>query len=220
MSHSKEAILKRVREGLKFRREEPSGSPEKAGNNFIQSGELSGSKLTARFAERVGEYRADVNVIEKDELRKSIGQACEDHKVKKLILPADLSDEWVPDNVEPVRDTDGKLTHNELDNGDAVLTGCSLAIAQTGTIVLDGGKAQGRRALTLLPDFHICVVHPEQIVEVVPEAFIKLQDKFGKELPPVTFISGPSATSDIELNRVEGVHGPRRLHVFIVENGE
>ena len=107
------------------------------------------------------------------------------------------------------------LSNEELDRSDGVLTGCSLGISQTGTIVLDAGEGQGRRALTLLPDYHLCVVREDQIVGLVPEAFAKLEETVTDEGRAVTFISGPSATSDIELNRVEGVHGPRTLEVLI-----
>jgi L-lactate dehydrogenase complex protein LldG len=100
----------------------------------------------------------------------------------------------------------------ELDDPDTALTGCAIAIAETGTIVLDGGPLSGRRALTLIPDHHVCIVRAEQVVGSVPEAFERL--KPGR---PITFVSGPSATSDIELQRVEGVHGPRRLDVVVVD---
>jgi L-lactate dehydrogenase complex protein LldG len=103
----------------------------------------------------------------------------------------------------------------ELDGYDAALTGCALAIAETGTIVLDGGAASGRRALTLVPDHHICVVEARQIVASVPEAIAALEPA-AREGRPITFVSGPSATSDIELERVEGVHGPRKLDILVV----
>jgi L-lactate dehydrogenase complex protein LldG len=102
-----------------------------------------------------------------------------------------------------------------LDAYDAALTGCALAIAETGTVVLDGGPASGRRALTLVPDHHLCVVRSDQIVATVPDAIAALAPA-AREGRPITFVSGPSATSDIELERVEGVHGPRKLDVFVV----
>ena len=106
------------------------------------------------------------------------------------------------------------LGPHDLDALDGSLTGCALAIAETGVLVLDGGTAQGRRALTLVPDFHICVVAADQIVDLVPEAVERLEPAV-REGRPLTFIAGPSATSDIELNRVEGVHGPRTLRIVI-----
>jgi L-lactate dehydrogenase complex protein LldG len=115
--------------------------------------------------------------------------------------------------VELVPDTG--LSARELDELDGALTGCALAIAETGTIVLDGGPFQGRRALTLVPDYHLCLVPEQAIVELVPEAVERLQPAV-REGRPLTLISGPSATSDIELNRVEGVHGPRTLHVVMI----
>jgi L-lactate dehydrogenase complex protein LldG len=109
---------------------------------------------------------------------------------------------------------DHGLDAHELDGLDGVLTGCTVAIAETGTLVLADGVTEGRRALTLVPDLHICVVRTDQVVETVPEAFAALR---GLERRPLTFVSGPSATSDIELSRVRGVHGPRTLEVIVVQ---
>jgi L-lactate dehydrogenase complex protein LldG len=122
--------------------------------------------------------------------------------------------------VEALRDgAEDPLSVGLLDGSDGVLTGCALGIAQTGTIALDAGDTQGRRALTLLPDYHLCVVREDQIYGLVPEAIAALEGAVRDKGRAVTFISGPSATSDIELNRVEGVHGPRSLEVFIVGDG-
>ncbi|MDZ7720230.1 MAG: LUD domain-containing protein [Balneolaceae bacterium] len=114
----------------------------------------------------------------------------------------------LPENIELLfDDSDTQLTHRELDESDGVITTCAFAVAQTGTIILDAGVGQGRRALTLVPDYHLCIVREDQIVELVPEGFSAVESTVKKEGRPITFISGPSATSDIELSRVEGVHG-------------
>ena len=129
-------------------------------------------------------------------------------------MPADLPHAWIPAGVEMLREPG--LTNDQLDGSDGVLTACALGIAQTGTIVLDSGPGQGRRAITLLPDYHLCVIRDDQVVGLVPEAVKLLQSAAASPGRPITFISGPSATSDIELNRVEGVHGPRTLEVLVV----
>ena len=132
--------------------------------------------------------------------------------VRRMVVPAGLAAEWLPDGVEFV--VDEGLTAAELDAVDGVMTGATLAIAETGTVVLQNVAGQGRRAVTLVPDYHLCVVRVEDVVETVPEAMERLQAT--AELA-TTFVSGPSATADIEMTRIKGVHGPRFLDVILVE---
>jgi L-lactate dehydrogenase complex protein LldG len=134
-----------------------------------------------------------------------------ERKVRRMVVPAGLAEEWLPDGVQFVVD-DG-LTAAELDRVDGVMTGATLAIAETGTVVLQNVVGQGRRAVTLVPDYHLCVVRVEDVVETVPEAIGRLQATAGLA---TTFISGPSATADIEMTRIKGVHGPRFLDVILV----
>ncbi|HXV94311.1 MAG TPA: LUD domain-containing protein [Pseudonocardia sp.] len=123
-----------------------------------------------------------------------------------VLVPAGLPAGWYPEGVPD----EGALTPAELDRFAAVVTGCAAACAETGTIALDGSAEQGRRAITLVPDVHVCVVRADQVVASVPELLARLEPA-----RPITFVSGPSATSDIELQRVEGVHGPRTLVVVL-----
>ncbi|MFC9585409.1 lactate utilization protein C [Streptomyces yangpuensis] len=162
------------------------------------------------LAANLTEYRAKVHRTDEDGLRDLLGRLLADAATVQLPpglgcgLPSAPSLTFVPDRAAQ--------TPRELDRVDAVVTGCALAIAETGTIVLDGGPDQGRRRITLVPDHHICLVRvPEQVVDSVPQALPLLDP-----VRPLTWISGPSATSDIELDRVEGVHGPRRLDVILV----
>jgi L-lactate dehydrogenase complex protein LldG len=162
------------------------------------------------FCERVADYRATVHRVESGELAAALGEACERLGVRRVGTTLEVE----PAGAELVRD-DPPLPVAELDRLDAVLTGCALGIAETGTIALDGGPASGRRALTLVPDVHLCVVESAQVVAAVPDAVAALAEA-AADGRPVTLVSGPSATSDIELDRVEGVHGPRTLEVFVV----
>jgi L-lactate dehydrogenase complex protein LldG len=162
----------------------------------------------ARFVQRVSDYRATVR--ETTEVGATVARVCTEHDAQRIGLPRRLPAAWRPDGLHLV--TDDGLDVHDLDALDGALTGCALAIAETGTIILDGGEHSGRRALTLVPDLHICIVERSQIVAGVPDAIRALQGARG----PFTLVSGPSATSDIELDRVEGVHGPRRLEVVLV----
>ncbi|WP_406040919.1 lactate utilization protein C [Micromonospora sp. NBC_00898] len=163
------------------------------------------------FVDRLVDYRATVRHCDQDALADALGTVLADSPT--LVVPPDVPDAWLQSYAGMVcRDGDpAPLSLAELNAASAVLTGCTVAVATTGTIVLDAGATQGRRALTLVPDRHVCVVRVDQIVPSVPEAVARLHPG-----SPLTWISGPSATSDIELNRVEGVHGPRRLEVVLV----
>jgi L-lactate dehydrogenase complex protein LldG len=218
MVSARQEILQRIRRATHDVPTEERAEDVPIERGYRKEDDASREEIVERFAERVAEYEATVHRIDEADLLEAIAEACRRRSVQRLVVPADLPEEWIPEGVEPLRDgVDGRqLTNEELDRSDGALTCCSLGIAQTGTIVLDAGEGQGRRALTLLPDYHLCVVGEDQVVGLVPEAFAKLEATVKGEGRAITFISGPSATSDIELNRVEGVHGPRTLEVLIV----
>jgi L-lactate dehydrogenase complex protein LldG len=215
VTSAREEILWRIRRATRdVEDERPEDVPVERG--YRGEDVAPREEIVARFAERAAEYEATIHRVAETDLPSAIAQALERRGVRRLVIPPGLPQEWVPENVETLRDAARpRLTKEELDESDGVLTGCALGIAQTGTIVLDTGEGQGRRALTLLPDYHLCVVREDQIVGLVPEAFARLEETVKAEGRAITFISGPSATSDIELNRVEGVHGPRTLEVLI-----
>jgi len=167
-----------------------------------------------RFLERVADYGASIQVAPADGVARAVGEACRRQDVATLAVPADLPRDWLPAGIDAVAEAD--LDIDGLERLGAALTGCALAIAETGTVVLDAGPFQGRRALTLVPDLHICVVRADQVVDGVPAALRRLAPGLRQERRPLTFVSGPSATSDIELSRVEGVHGPRRFELILV----
>jgi L-lactate dehydrogenase complex protein LldG len=202
VSAAREQILGRVRAAL---RDVPAG--EAAEPAPYEPPPASDMDVVARFVERVSDYRATVRGA--DDVAAVAAQICAEHEAGRLGVPAGLPAGWRPDGVELV-DDEG-LSARELDSLDGALTGCALAIAETGTIILASGERSGRRALTLVPDLHLVVVERSQVAATVPDAIRALRGARG----PFTFVSGPSATSDIELDRVEGVHGPRRLEVLL-----
>ena len=216
MASAKETILFRIRRATRDVPQTERSEDVPVERGYRKEDESSRDEIVERFAERAAEYEATVRRVKKEELVAAIKEALERRGVERLVVPPRLPNAWIPEGIETLRDAARpRLSKEELDASDGVLTGCAVAIAQTGTIVLDAGAAQGRRALTLLPDYHLCVVREDQIVGLVPEAIARLEETVREKGRAVTFISGPSATSDIELNRVEGVHGPRTLEVLI-----
>jgi L-lactate dehydrogenase complex protein LldF len=213
-------ILRRIRDAL------GDAAPPEVPRNYRTRDERGRDEIVTLFAERVAEYRATVHRVGEDGVAATVQRIAEEEGARRIGIPADLATEWRPagpaeraaapaeaDALELVED-DG-LSIEQLDALDGALTGCAVAIAETGTFVLDGGVGQGRRALSLVPDLHVCVVREDQVVGLVPEAVGELEQavRAGR---PLTFVSGPSATSDIELDRVEGVHGPRVLHMVLM----
>jgi L-lactate dehydrogenase complex protein LldG len=212
MSGDREAMLARVRAALG-----PATEVPEIPRTYREAGALGAGGDSATvdlFCERVADYRATVRRVTNDELPRALTVACEQREARRIAVPAQALP-WTVEGVELVRD-DPPLSPRELDELDGVLSGCALAIAETGTIVLDGVGASGRRALTLVPDYHLCVLRSENIVPSVPDGVAALA-RVAAEGRPITTISGPSATVDIELVRVYGVHGPRTLDVFVVE---
>jgi L-lactate dehydrogenase complex protein LldG len=239
MSTAREEILARIRVAV-----DPAGPQAAATGRVATPGELdaayaalprpyrrahhdpSTTDIVALFAERAADYRAIVERVSPDELPAAIARALAG--VARLVVPDGLPPAWLTGVTggadgsgsggivvagEPgnrIVGDDPPLAARELDAIAGVVTGCAVAVAETGTIILDHGPGQGRRVLTLVPDFHLVVVRADQVAADLPGALGRLDPA-----RPHTLISGPSATSDIELIRVEGVHGPRNLHVLI-----
>jgi L-lactate dehydrogenase complex protein LldG len=201
--NARDEILGRLRTALGPR---PVAPP--VPRDYQSADETTVDERLAVFVDRLLDYKAEVTRCAPGDVAKAVAAALTG--AGRLVTPADLPADWLSAYQGKVLTDDG-LTVADLDGADAVLTGCAVAIAETGTIVLDAGVGQGRRALTLVPDHHLCVVAADQVVGTVPAGLRRLTPT-----RPLTFVSGPSATSDIELDRVEGVHGPRRLHVVIL----
>jgi L-lactate dehydrogenase complex protein LldG len=213
---SRERILGRVRRALADVPDDDLPYEQAVARDYLREhGERSAEQTVDLLAENLADYRAVVHRCAEGELAAVVGRLLAERGSKTVVVPAGLDPRWLAAaDAEQVPDR-AESTPHELDRVDSVVTGCAVAIAETGTIVLDGSPDQGRRRITLVPDHHICVVRvPDQVVSSVPQALERLDPT-----RPLTWISGPSATSDIELDRVEGVHGPRTLEVVLV-NGQ
>ena len=197
---AREEILGRVRAALGDPR--PPLQQVPAGYRDSASAPSS-EQLVDLFLERVTDYRATAQRCPEDELAQRIAAVLDG--LQRVVVPDGFP--WAVGQTG----RDSGLSTADLDDVDAVVTTAAVAVATTGTIVLDHGPGQGRRALSLVPDVHVCVLRQDQVVHDVPQAVSVLDP-----LRPTTWVSGPSATSDIELDRVEGVHGPRNLHVIVV----
>ena len=185
------------------------------------AGDDTTADTVGRFEQRVLDYHAEVRRVAPGEVAATVGTACRERALSRMAIPPGLDVPWRPEGVELIEDSDpGRDRHlsaRELDRVDGAITGCAAAIAETGTILLDGGARCGRRMLTLVPDHHICIVEAAQITDQVPAAIAAVAPAVLEHGMPITLVSGPSASSDIELARVEGVHGPRHLLVVIAD---
>jgi L-lactate dehydrogenase complex protein LldG len=210
---AKSAILSRIKDAIGARPESAAQGHATIERSYTRTPASSREACLALFVDRLLHYQVVVRRIVRAEIAATVAATLAVRARSRLVVPADLDRSWLPEGIAAVPDRG--LGYHQLDASEGVLTACSLGIAATGTIVLRHGPGEGRRALTLIPDYHLCVVMAEQVVETVPEAFRWL----AAERPAlITTISGPSATADIEMTRVRGVHGPRTLDVLIVEN--
>ncbi|MFT4113882.1 LutC/YkgG family protein [Silvibacterium sp.] len=216
MSTARAAILGKVRSAIAAstgasndnqREQEYAELPR----SYARKSALDEESRLALLAERLHEYDAGVYEATREGLSAKIEEILRGRGKHRLVLPQAIPENWLPQGFDFVPGE--KMTALELDKVDGLLSGCSVAIALTGSLVLQNTAAQGKRALSLVPDYHLCVVFARQVVTTVPEAFARLD---ATSTLPTTFISGPSATADIEMTRIKGVHGPRFLDVVLV----
>jgi L-lactate dehydrogenase complex protein LldG len=215
MSAAREEILRRVRQALRDVPADERPEDVQVLREYRRERDDPRDVDIERFSDRVRDYHADVRRVRDADVAQALRDACGQFELRRVVVPAALPEGWRPEGVEVVEDH--QLEPPELDQIDGAITGCAAAIAETGTIVLDGGDTSGRRAITLVPDHHICLIRSDQVHAGVPEAIAAVAAAVIDRHAPITFISGPSASSDIELSRVEGVHGPRHLLALIVD---
>ena len=212
---SRQIILDRIKAALDVKSDDPRENRRvrewhAIAREYRTRGTLDDEDRCALFDERIRHYNAETYYTNGD-VAAEIGEILSTRGKRILIVPTGFPSRWLPAGFMFI--PDDNLSYEQLNSNDGVVTTCAFAIALTGTIVLESSPQQGRRATTLIPDYHLCILRRQDIVEVVPEAFLKLE---GMKDRPITFVSGPSATVDIEMTRVRGVHGPRTLDVLVV----
>ncbi len=212
MSTAKQEILNRIRNANGMHHVDWQHEYQTLRRDYVHADTLTLSARLDLFADRLHDYGADVYRCAGPQIADAVREAMTKRDKSELLIPPDLPTDWLPDGFRFVADTE--LEYGEIDASQGVLTGCAIAIALTGTIVLRHSAGEGRRALTLIPDYHLCIVFAKQVIETVPQG-IREMATFNNV--PLTTISGPSATSDIEMTRIKGVHGPRTLDVILVE---
>jgi L-lactate dehydrogenase complex protein LldG len=211
MNSARQEILQRIRKGLGEVSTNRAEHFEEIERKYTQAGTLDFESMLALFEDRLRDYDAVVHRCSRITLRETIAEALKQRGKRQMLIPEGFNADCLPlESVEFVRDS--AKGYEELDRSEGVLTRCDAAIALSGTIILRHSVAQGRRALTLIPDYHLCIVHADQVVETVAEGIRALHNP----TEPITTISGPSATADIEMTRIKGVHGPRTLDVILV----
>lgn len=215
MSAARDEVLGRIRAALRDVPATETAADVPVARAYRYTDERPRDELVELLCARIDDYHADVRRLPGDaDVGRAVADACADMGLARVAVPPQLPRHWRPDGVDVVEDRD--LSARQLDELDGAITGCAAAIAETGTLVLDGQAVSGRRLLTLVPDHHICVACADQVVGQVPEAIAAVASEVRERGVPVTLVSGASATSDIELERVEGVHGPRHLLVLVV----
>jgi L-lactate dehydrogenase complex protein LldG len=214
---ARDEVLGRVRRALGDVPGDEQAADVAVERTYARSLGLSAEAVVARFVERLGDYGADVRRCPAGMESAAVADALSLHGARRIGVPSDLPSALRPDGFDLVEDRALAVRGADgLEGLDGVVTTCSIAIAETGTICLAGGVGDGRRALTLVPDLHVCVVPVGRVVGSVPEGIAGLVEA-ARAGCAITLASGPSATSDIEMNRVAGVHGPRRLVVVVVD---
>jgi L-lactate dehydrogenase complex protein LldG len=204
---SRERVLERISKA----NSRAAGLPESIPRGYDSGSTQSAEETVALFESRLQDYDARVFRVRRDEIAAKAAEILQAGNRKRIVLPQGLPVAWRTADFAWI--PDDELSIDALNAVDGVMTGATLGVAVSGSIVLQHGPAEGRRVLTLLPDYHLCVIEAAQVVETLPEAFARLDPA-----RPVTFFSGPSATADIEMTRIKGVHGPRFLDVLLVED--